>query len=82
MTEKFNMVFYFKAVLILVVGTLLGAQTTLTSPSGAKKTPAGFKATQQNEGGFMLLAPLIEPKSLKKVRCDEKPRPDDCDVKF
>ena len=82
MTEKFNFAPYFKAVLILIVGTLLSAQTTLTLPSGDKKTPAGFKAKRQSDGGYLLMAPLIEPKSLKKDRCDEKPRPADCDVKF
>jgi hypothetical protein len=82
MTVRFNPAMCLKALLLVGAGALLTAQTTVTQPTTAAKRPVGFTGTdKQNEGGFMR-TPFIDHKSMRKDRCDETPRPKDCNVKF
>lgn len=81
MIVRFNRNALMRALALVAFATLLGAQTTVKPAveDGGKK-PVVSKSKREDAG--YLLTPLLEPKSLKKDRCDEKPRPADCDVKF
>jgi hypothetical protein len=81
MTVRFNPAVCLKALFLVSAGALLTAQTTLTPPTTTSKKPVGFSGADKNEGGFVR-TPFVDPKSLRKDRCDETPRPKDCNVKF
>lgn len=78
MKMRFNPTVCLKAAFLLTAATLLTAQTTLST--GADKKPVGLLGVSSEKK--LLGKSIFSPNSIKKDRCDETPRPSDCNVRF
>lgn len=79
MAVRFNPAACLKIAFLLTAAALLTAQTTVTSPTAASRKPVGW--VNQPEGTGYVRTPFLSPNRIKKDRCDETPRPADCDLK-
>ncbi len=81
MTRRLHVAVLLKLALIVVAWTALTAQTLL---AGQQQRAAGYGGNR-NDSALSAIA-IVEKvstkkRSIKKDRCDEKPRPSDCDVR-
>jgi hypothetical protein len=82
MNVRFNPAVCLKVAFLVGASALLTGQTTLTSPTSPTATsrqPVG--SVGQPDSNSFVRTPFLSPNRIRKDRCDETPRPADCDLK-